>query len=95
MYEFIYKILSSCSIYYAIHNLYIYFTYLTFQFIYQIKSSLVGFEKELLTLQQKVGNLVNNYDIVNNSIEDKLKQADNNYKIKKDLKRVRIELYIN
>ena len=48
----------------------------------------MGFEKDLLTLQQKVGNLVSNYELVNSSIEDKLKQADNNYKIKKDLKRV-------
>ena len=43
----------------------------------------------MLTLRDKVGNLVTNYDLVNNSIEEKLKLADTNYKIKKDLKRLK------
>ena len=54
-----------------------------------IKTSLVGFEKDLMTLQGKVNNLVNNFNTINSSVEDKLKQTEEIYKIKKDLKRLK------
>ena len=36
-----------------------------------------------------MSNLVENYDIINTSIEDKLVETENIYKIKKDLKRLK------
>ena len=54
-----------------------------------IKSSLVGFEKDLLNLQGKVRNLVSNFNTINSSVDGKLKQTEEIYKIKKDLKRLK------
>jgi hypothetical protein len=54
-----------------------------------IKSSLVGFEKDLYSLQGKVQNLVQNFNIVNSSVESKLEETENIYKVKKDLKRLK------
>lgn len=54
-----------------------------------IKSSLVGFEKDLLNLQGKVQNLVSNFNSINSSVDGKLKQTEEIYKIKKDLKRLK------
>lgn len=50
---------------------------------------MVGFESDLLTLQSKVQNLVSNYTVVNDSIEDKLKETEQVYQVKKDLKRLK------
>ena len=54
-----------------------------------IKTSLVGFEKDLLNLQGKVQSLVSNFTSINSGIEDKLKKTEEVYKIKKDLKRLK------
>ena len=54
-----------------------------------IRSSLIGFEKDLFTLQSKVQNIVNNFDTINSSIEGKLKETQNIYTVKKDLKRLK------
>lgn len=55
----------------------------------KIKTFLVGFENNLLKLQSKMQNLVSDYNVVNSSVEDKLKEAENIYKNKKDLKRLK------
>lgn len=57
--------------------------------INSIKSSLVNFEKDLSCLQSKVNNIVSNFKKINQSIEGKLKQTEEIYKIKKDLKRLK------
>ena len=54
-----------------------------------IKSSLINFEKDLLNLQGKVQNLVLNFNKINAPLEGKLKQTEDIYKIKKDLKRLK------
>lgn len=50
---------------------------------------MVGFEKDLLSLQNKVQTLVGNFGVVNDSIESQLKETENIYKVKKDLKRLK------
>ncbi len=40
-------------------------------------------------LQNKITNLVDNYTIINSSIDDKLKESEKIYKIKKDLKKLK------
>jgi hypothetical protein len=50
---------------------------------------LTGFEKDLFSLQDKIKNLVSNFNVVNDSIETKLKESENVYKVKKDLKRLK------
>jgi hypothetical protein len=40
-------------------------------------------------LQNKVSNIVTNFNVVNSSVEDKLKQTQNIYTVKKDLKRLK------
>ena len=42
-----------------------------------------------MTLQGRVQNLVGNYNKINDSIEGKLKETQNIYMIKKDLKRLK------
>jgi hypothetical protein len=54
-----------------------------------IKSSLINFENDLLNLQGKVQNLVLNFNKINAPLEGKLKQTEDIYKIKKDLKRLK------
>ena len=54
-----------------------------------IKSSLINFESDLLNLQGKVQNLVLNFNKINAPLEGKLKQTEDIYKIKKDLKRLK------
>lgn len=49
----------------------------------------MGFEKDLITLQGKVQNLVSNFNSINSSIDGKLKETEEVYKIKKDLKRLK------
>jgi len=40
-------------------------------------------------LQNKITNLVDNYSVINSSINDKLKESEKIYKIKKDLKKLK------
>ena len=54
-----------------------------------IKSSLINFENDLLNLQGKVKNLVNNFNKINSPLEGKLKETEEIYKVKKDLKRLK------
>jgi len=54
-----------------------------------IKSSLINFENDLLNLQGKVGNLVLNFNKINSPLEGKLKETEEIYKVKKDLKRLK------
>ena len=54
-----------------------------------IKSSLIGFENDLLNLQGKVQNLVLNFNKINSPLENKLKETEEIYKVKKDLKRLK------
>ena len=42
-----------------------------------------------MTLQLEVKDLVNNFDIVNDSISNKLNKVEDIYKVKKDLKRIK------
>jgi len=57
--------------------------------INQIKSSLIGFEGNIKNLKDKVDLIVKNFSSINNSMEEKLKTANETYKIKKDLKRLK------
>ena len=54
-----------------------------------IKSSLLNFEKDLLNLKGKVQNLVSNFNTINAPLDGKLKETEEMYKIKKDLKRLK------
>ena len=54
-----------------------------------IKSSLINFENDLLNLQGKVQNLVLNFNKINSPLEGKLKETEEIYKVKKDLKRLK------
>jgi hypothetical protein len=54
-----------------------------------IKSSLINFENDLLNLQGKVKNLVHNFNKINSPLEGKLKETEEIYKVKKDLKRLK------
>ena len=54
-----------------------------------IKSSLINFENDLLNLQGKVQNLVLNFNKINAPLEGKLKETEEIYKVKKDLKRLK------
>ena len=54
-----------------------------------IKSSLINFENDLLNLQGKVENLVLNFNKINSPLEGKLKETEEIYKVKKDLKRLK------
>ena len=54
-----------------------------------IKSSLINFENDLLNLQSKVQNLVHNFNKINGPLEGKLKETEEIYKVKKDLKRLK------
>ena len=47
-----------------------------------IKSSLVGFEKDLLNLQGKVRNLVSNFNTINSSVDVKLKRTEEIYRVR-------------
>jgi len=57
--------------------------------INHIKSSLIGFEGNIKNLKDKVDLIVKNFSNINNSMEEKLKTANETYKIKKDLKRLK------
>ena len=54
-----------------------------------IKLSLINFENDLLNLQDKVQNLVINFNKINSPLEGKLKETEEIYKVKKDLKRLK------
>ena len=54
-----------------------------------IKSSLINFENDLVNLQGKVQNLVLNFNKINSPLEGKLKETEEIYKVKKDLKRLK------
>ena len=54
-----------------------------------IKSSLINFENDLLNLRGKVQNLVLNFNKINSPLEGKLKETEEIYKVKKDLKRLK------
>ena len=54
-----------------------------------IKSSLIGFESNIKNLKDKVDSIVKNFSVINESMEEKLKIANETYKIKKDLKRLK------
>ena len=57
--------------------------------INHIKSSLIGFESNIKNLKDKVDSIVKNFSVINESMEEKLKTANETYKIKKDLKRLK------
>lgn len=50
---------------------------------------MTDFETDLNILQNKITNLVDNYSVINTSINDKLKESEKIYKIKKDLKKLK------
>ena len=54
-----------------------------------IKSSLINFENDLINLKGKVQNLVLNFNKINSPLEGKLKETEEIYKVKKDLKRLK------
>ena len=57
--------------------------------INNIKSSLLSFENDLHNLQGKIQNLVSNFNTINEPLDNKLKESEEIYKIKKDLKRLK------
>lgn len=57
--------------------------------INSIKLSLNDFEKDLGALQDRVGSLVNSFNKVNTRIEPLVQKADDTYRLKKDLKRLK------
>lgn len=54
-----------------------------------IKSSLLGFENNINNLKDRINTIVTNFNVINTSIEDKLKSVNETYKIKRDLKRLK------
>lgn len=55
----------------------------------QIKHSLFDFEKDLSSLQSTIGKLVDSFNSVNDKVDPLVQKANNVFKIKKDLKRLK------